>query len=67
VTTPPELLSDRENGLTTLAREAIAELYDLFRDLDRRIRIFDNKIEAVFRASEPCQRIARIEGVDLSP
>lgn len=59
----PELLSDLENELTTLAREAIAELYDLFRDRDRRIRIFDHKIQAVFRASEPCHRIARIKGV----
>ena len=59
----PELLSDCENELTTLAREAIAELYDLFRDLDRRIRVFDKKIQAVFQASEPCQRIAKIKGV----
>jgi hypothetical protein len=35
-----ELLSDLENELTTLARDAIAELYDLFRDLDRRIVSF---------------------------
>lgn len=59
----PELLSDLENELTTLAREAVAELYDQFRYLDRRIQIFDHKIQAVFRASEPCQRIARIKGV----
>ena len=59
----PELLSDCENDLTTLARKAIAELYDLFRDLDRRIPVFDQKIQAVFRASEPCQRIAKIKGV----
>lgn len=46
-----------------LAREAIHELYDLLRDLDRRISIFDKKVEAVFRQSEPCQRIAKIKGV----
>ena len=59
----PEILSDLANELTVLAREAISELYDLFRDLDRRIAIFDKKIEQVFRASEPCQRIAKIKGV----
>jgi transposase len=59
----PEILSDHGNELTPLAREAIQELYDLFRDLDRRIAIFDRKIDQVFRASEPCQRIARIKGV----
>jgi transposase len=42
---------------------AIAELYDLFRDLDRRIASFDKKINAVFRNSEDCQRIAKIKGV----
>jgi transposase len=59
----PEILSNLDNELTALAREAIHELYDLFHDLDRRIASFDKKIERVFRNSEPCQRIARIKGV----
>ena len=59
----PEILEDFTNELTTIAREAIHELYDLFRDLDRRIASFDKKIERVFRQSEPCQRIAKIKGV----
>ncbi len=59
----PEILSDLENELTPLAREAIAELYDLFRDLDRRIASFDKKINRVFRECEACQRLARIKGV----
>ena len=59
----PEILEDLGNELTALAREAIRELYDLFRDLDRRIVSFDKKIERVFRQSEPCQRIAKIKGV----
>jgi transposase len=59
----PEILSSQQPELTDMAREAISELYDLFCDLDRRIRSFDQKIERVFRASEPCQRIARIKGV----
>lgn len=59
----PEILSDLENELTATARDAIAELYDLFRDLDRRIASFDKKIGHVFRNSEACQRIAKIKGV----
>jgi len=59
----PEILADQENELTAMAREAIAELYDLFRDLDRRIASFDKKIDAVFRNNEACQRIAKIKGV----
>ena len=46
----PEILTDEENELTALAREAIGELHDLFRDLDLRIASFDKKIERVFRA-----------------
>ncbi|MBB4005648.1 transposase [Aurantimonas endophytica] len=59
----PDILTDFSNELTPMAREAIHELYDLFRDLDRHITSFDKKIERVFRESEPCQRVARIEGV----
>jgi transposase len=59
----PAILSDVDNELTDLAREAISELHDLFRDLDRRIAEFDKKIERVFRSNDACQRIARIKGV----
>ena len=59
----PEILADTTNELTALAREAILELYDLFRDLDRRIASFDKKIDRIFLESEPCRRIASIKGV----
>ncbi|QKV20046.1 IS110 family transposase [Oricola thermophila] len=59
----PDILSDMNNELSEMARDAIAELWDLFCNLDRRIISFDKKIEAVFRASPTCQRIAKIKGV----
>jgi len=59
----PDILANFDNELTPMARDAISELYDLFRDLDRRIASFDKKIEQVFRNSETCQRIAKIKGV----
>ena len=59
----PGILEDAENGLTASARETIAELFDLLRNLDERIAAFDRRIDAAFRLSEPAQRIARIEGV----
>jgi transposase len=59
----PDILSSPQPELTELAREAISELHDLFQDLDRRIRSFDQKIDRVFKSSEPCQRIATIKGV----
>lgn len=49
----PEILSHLENELSPLAREAIAELHDLFRALDRRIVIFDKKTDAAFRRWKP--------------
>lgn len=59
----PDILANFDNELTPMARDASAELHDLFRDLDRRIASFDKKIEQVFRNSETCQRIAKIKGV----
>ncbi len=59
----PEILGDLANELSDMARDAIAELWDLLRDLDRRIASFDRKIAAVFKASPTCRRIAKIKGV----
>ena len=59
----PEILAGQDNELTAMARDAIAELYDLLRDLDRRIGLFDKKIDRIFHGSEACRRIARIKGV----
>jgi transposase len=59
----PDILANLDNELSAMARETIAELYDLFRDLDRRIASFDKKIDAVFRSNDACQRIAKIKGV----
>lgn len=59
----PLILEDAENGLSSRMRRTIAELYDLFNDLERRIHFFDKEIETVFRQSEACQRIARVKGI----
>ncbi len=55
----PGILEDVGNELTDLAREAIAELHDLFRDLDRRIASFDKKIDRVFRFTPELARMFR--------
>jgi hypothetical protein len=47
----PDILADLSNELTSMAREAIAELYDLPRHLDQRIASFDEKIEREDRES----------------
>jgi len=59
----PEILADQDNDLTDMAREIIAELYEFLAQIDLRVKAFDRRIEAVFRANAACQRIARICGV----
>lgn len=59
----PELLEDAENALTMLARESFAGLYQELRCADERIADLERKIQCLFRHSELCQRIARVEGI----
>lgn len=48
------ILEDAENSLSVRMCRTIAERYDLFNDLERRIHFFDKEIETVFRQSEAC-------------
>lgn len=59
----PLILEDAENGLSVRMCRTIAKLYDFFNDLGRRINFFDKEIDAVFRQSEACQRIAKVKGI----
>lgn len=59
----PEILSDHSNGLSAMSREIIAELFEFLGQIDQRVRMFDRRIEAVFRSNAACQRIARVSGV----
>lgn len=49
--------------LPVLARETIGELHDRLRALDERIFVYDRKISALAKQSEPAQRLMAIEGV----
>jgi len=59
----PEMLEDGENSLSFQAREIFSELYQQLVWLDARVKVFDRKIEQVFRTNEDCQRLAQIEGI----
>ncbi len=59
----PLILEDAENGLSIRMRRTVAELYELFIDLEKRINFFDKEIETVFRQSSECQRIAKVKGI----
>lgn len=52
-----------DDGLSELVRSLMTELQAEMADLDRRIAGFDRRIRNIFRNSEPCQRLGKIEGI----
>ena len=61
----PEILENESNELTSLGRRLVASLYDELVDLDNKIERIEKELRAVYQASEPCQRIAAVEGIGL--
>jgi transposase len=59
----PQVLGETNDDLSSLTREIVASLYEFMLQIDARIRFFDKKIDAIFKANETCQRIAKIKGV----
>ena len=58
----PRIIADAGDGLTAMARDMLASLFEFPGQLDARIRDFDRRIEAVFRELPARQRIAKVEG-----
>jgi transposase len=61
----PEVLEDESNELTTLGRRLLASLYDELVEVNDKIERLETELRAVYEASEPCQRIAAVEGIGL--
>ena len=59
----PKILAAPSDELTELLREIVSSLYAFMLQIDERIKAFDRKITAIFKASEVCQRIAKIRGI----
>ena len=59
----PLLLEDATNELTPFSRRLFAFLRDELLSLEEKIKALDEQIASVYRASEPCQRIAAVEGI----
>ena len=59
----PRILEDADNGLTTLAREFVADLYEELQARGGAVDRYDAKIERLFKANPVCQRLAQVEGV----
>ncbi len=61
----PKLLENAENELTFLARELFQDLYYELKEKDKKIKIYDKKIEAICDQNEVCQRVKEIEGIGV--
>jgi transposase len=61
----PLLLEEADNGLTTMFRELLADLYEEMVHLDTRIKTLENKLDALCTQNEDCQRLRSIPGVGL--
>src|SRR5579885_1793027 len=59
----PLILEDATNELTTFSRRLFASLYDELLSLEEKIQAIGEQIWAVYEASEPCRRIAAVEGI----
>jgi transposase len=59
----PLILEDATNELTPFGRRLFASLYEELLSLEEKIKAIDEQISTVYQASEPCQRIAAVEGI----
>jgi transposase len=59
----PKILAATNDELRVLVREIVSSLYAFMLQIDERIRVFDRKIDAIFKASEVWQRIAKTRGI----
>lgn len=59
----PKIIHDQSNSLTPLCRQALEELHAEFMAVEERIKVFDKKIDDVYKHSEICQRVSKISGV----
>ncbi len=59
----PVILNEPRHELSDRGRRIIAALYNEWMELERWIAEVDREIQSVFRASEACQRLARIGGI----
>jgi transposase len=57
------ILGDDADGLSEMVRSLTRELQKEMTDLDDRIAIYDRRIREIFRISEQCRRLSKIEGI----
>jgi transposase len=61
----PEILEDAENELSHAGRRIFSDLYEEIGEKEKRIKVYNIKLEEIFRSNESCQTIEKIEGVGV--
>jgi transposase len=57
------IVGNINDGLSEMVRALMRELQAELAELDARIAAYDRRIKEIFRASEQCQRLGKIEGI----
>lgn len=58
-----DIVGSSDDGLSDLVRSLMRDLQAEMAELDVRIKSFDQRIREIFRNSEQCQRLGKIEGI----
>jgi transposase len=59
----PGILEDAENELSYAGRQIFSDLYTEIEEKDKRIQIYNIKLEEIFKSNESCKKIEKIEGI----
>jgi transposase len=59
----PDILEDADNGLPSLARRLLHDIYQRIQALNQQILAYDREIDSLARHSEPAQRLMTLPGV----
>ncbi|MGB7946347.1 MAG: IS110 family transposase, partial [Candidatus Binatia bacterium] len=57
------IVGNDDDSLSDMVRSLMTELQAELAELDRRIAAYDRRIRDIFRTSEQCQRLGKIEGI----
>ena len=61
--TLPEILESISEVLSTEAKMLFSNLYEEIKSCDEEVKFYENKIQALAKASAPCRKIMKIPGV----
>jgi hypothetical protein len=61
----PQILSEPNEELSDLMREIITSLYAFMLQIDERIRVFDKRIDAIFKAAKSARVSPRVPALGL--